>query len=832
MEGRWHTSLQWRAASVLGMALGLAGFSVVAPVSAGMTDTAAAATITIGAIQANVSNHHGTDGGTDSSNCIKYSPAGTATSSAFVGSAGEALTAHGSDGSCPGALSTGEQSAVGVKPATTSSVQDGVPFLLARVTHYNNPIQAQAAHFSGAFTIRLGGFDTTPDLTYNWSMWETPNSASPCAFTGTGVPNQNGCADQINFTGQVSDQTLTTGGITYKLVMKGFSPSTGTCPATQPSNTETQFLTAEKAASVACLYASLVQLRSLTIVKRIVAPPGITPPSTPFTFDGASTIDGSAWDDNFFTLTPTLANSASFGPRELLQADTVSVTERAPTSDKWTVTAISCVDGAGGNVNATVNLAARKVTLPDIPAPAAAAAGPITCTYTNTYTPKATLTLVKAVDGGTALPARWTLSANGPTPITGPSGSANVTNQRVDAGTYALVEAGSPLGYTSQGWSCTGGTLSGDQLTLADNDNATCTITNRFSRSTFRIVKQVQGPPGGFTGNANTAFSGSWTCGAATGSFTVTQNTPFISPEIPSGTVCTVTETQPTSNLANGSWTWNPPAYPDGNSVVVAEGTVPTVTIRNTFVQRTGALTLAKLVKPRPGAPVAGYTGGARTFPLAYDCRIGGATVSSGTVNVPDGGSTTVDGIPATSVCALSEVLAQQPGDFADPSLAWDGNSWTSTSVAIVADQTRLVDSHQLLHQADRVAHPHEAGPGCGLHRWRRAELHRRLGLRHRFRHRDPRQRREPDRLGARELGLHGGRAQPGGQPRRGPRVGTSDLRRPHQRGGRRTPQRQHHRDGHQPHGADLRRRQRDQGAQRRDRGRARSRHLPGHGRL
>ena len=142
-------------------------------------------------------------------------------------------------------------------------------------------------------------------------MWETPNNANPCAFTGAGVPNQNGCADQIIFTGQVPDQTLTTGGITYKLVMKGFSPTTGTCPATQPSNTQTQFLTAEKASSVACLYASLVQVRSLTIVKRIVAPAGITPPSTPFTFDGASTIDGSAWDDNFFTLTPTLANAGS-----------------------------------------------------------------------------------------------------------------------------------------------------------------------------------------------------------------------------------------------------------------------------------------------------------------------------------------------------------------------------------------------------------------------------------------------------------------------------------------------------------------------------------------
>ena len=87
-----------------------------------------------------------------------------------------------------------------------------------------------AAHFSGAFTIRMGGFDTTPDLTYQWTMWETPNNANPCAFTGIGVPNANGCADQIIFTGQVPDQTLTKNGITYKLVMKGFSPTTGAVP--------------------------------------------------------------------------------------------------------------------------------------------------------------------------------------------------------------------------------------------------------------------------------------------------------------------------------------------------------------------------------------------------------------------------------------------------------------------------------------------------------------------------------------------------------------------------------------------------------------------------
>src|SRR4029079_7017601 len=107
---------------------------------------------------------------------------------------------------------------------------------------------------------------------------------------------------------------------------------------------------------------------------------------------------------------------------------------------KWPLTALSCVDGAAQPVAASVNLDARRMTLPDVAAPATAAAGPITCTYTNTYTPKATLTLVKSVDGGAALPARWTLSAAGPTSISGPSGSAAVTAQPVNAGTYTLDE--------------------------------------------------------------------------------------------------------------------------------------------------------------------------------------------------------------------------------------------------------------------------------------------------------------------------------------------------------------------------------------------------------
>ena len=56
------------------------------------------------------------------------------------------------------------------------------------------------------------------------------------------------------------------------------------------------------------------------------------------------------------------------------------------------------------------------------------------------------LTLIKQVDNGTtgatATPANWTLSATGPTPISGTSGATEVTNAAVDAGTYALVRVG------------------------------------------------------------------------------------------------------------------------------------------------------------------------------------------------------------------------------------------------------------------------------------------------------------------------------------------------------------------------------------------------------
>ena len=75
--------------------------------------------------------------------------------------------------------------------------------------------------------------------------------------------------------------------------------------------------------------------------------------------------------------------------------------------------------------------------------------------------------------------ADFPLTATGPTSITGVSGAAAVTGAAVNAGDYALSEAANS-NYTASAWSCTGGSLSGGNLTLALGETANCSITNTF----------------------------------------------------------------------------------------------------------------------------------------------------------------------------------------------------------------------------------------------------------------------------------------------------------------------------------------------------------------
>lgn len=103
------------------------------------------------------------------------------------------------------------------------------------------------------------------------------------------------------------------------------------------------------------------------------------------------------------------------------------------------------------------------------------------------------LTLQKLVnnrDAGQAQASAFTLMAAGPTTLSGAGGASG----SVPAGTYTLSESTLQSQYTAGAWSCNGGTLNGNQLTLTKADaNTTCTITNTHREADLRITKTSMG---------------------------------------------------------------------------------------------------------------------------------------------------------------------------------------------------------------------------------------------------------------------------------------------------------------------------------------------------
>lgn len=126
----------------------------------------------------------------------------------------------------------------------------------------------------------------------------------------------------------------------------------------------------------------------------------------------------------------------------------------------------------------------------------------VTCTFTNTLQ-QAHLTLIKTVtndNGGTAAATAWTLTATGPTSISGTTGSSSVTGAVVSGGTYSLSESSGPAGYTPSAWSCVkngAAPVLSSSVTLAPNDSATCTITNDDISPRLTVIKHVINDNGG-----------------------------------------------------------------------------------------------------------------------------------------------------------------------------------------------------------------------------------------------------------------------------------------------------------------------------------------------
>ncbi|MBW9208018.1 hypothetical protein KV097_18925, partial [Mumia sp. zg.B17] len=267
----------------------------------------------------------------------------------------------------------------------------------------------------------------------------------------------------------------------------------------------------------------------------------------------------------------------------------------------------------------------------------------MTCTITNDDQP-GTLTLVKDVvndNGGTAEATDWTLTAEGPTLITGATGSEAVTGATVDAGGYELSEAGGPGGYVPGDWTCTGGELEGITVTVPNGGDVTCTITNDDQPATLTLVKEVVNDDGG------SAVATEWTLSAdgptpisgATGSDAVTGAT------VEAGEY-DLSEVDGPAGYAASDWTCTG-ATVTGATVAVPNGADVTCTITND--DQPGTLTLRKQVET-------GATG-ATDVPADWTLTADGPTPISG-----------ASGSPAVSGAAVNagtyELTEAGPGGY------------------------------------------------------------------------------------------------------------------------------------------------------------------------
>ena len=190
--------------------------------------------------------------------------------------------------------------------------------------------------------------------------------------------------------------------------------------------------------------------------------------------------------------------------------------------------------------------------------------------------------------GATTPATAWTLSAGGPTPITGATGSAPVTQAAVQVGTYTLSESG-PAGYAASSWTCSGAASSTiGSVTLAEGQNATCTVTNTAIGPQLTLVKVVaNGTSGG------TAVPGDWTL-TGTGPTTVsgaTGTAPVTAANVPIGSYA-LSESGP-SGYSASAWACVG-GTPGAGSIALALGQQATCTITNTAIAP--RLTLIKTV--------------------------------------------------------------------------------------------------------------------------------------------------------------------------------------------------------------------------------------------
>lgn len=233
----------------------------------------------------------------------------------------------------------------------------------------------------------------------------------------------------------------------------------------------------------------------------------------------------------------------------------------------------------------------------------------LNCDIGSYETPLATLTLQKTVvndNGGGALDNAWTLSANGPSAISGEEGDAAITNVTVIAGDYTLSESGGPAGYGTTGiWSCSGfvggSQTDDDQITLASGDSVTCIITNDDIAPTLTLDKILTNDNGGATVESDwilTATGNPATIPATLSGAGAAGNTDVVSDATFDAGTYDLSETGP-SGYSASAWVCAGGTQVDGDTITLALGETATCTITNDDIAPT--LTLLKDITNNDG---------------------------------------------------------------------------------------------------------------------------------------------------------------------------------------------------------------------------------------
>ncbi len=305
--------------------------------------------------------------------------------------------------------------------------------------------------------------------------------------------------------------------------------------------------------------------------------------------DGSAAFNFNVTGQNPFNL--SLGGTSStfvFAP-----GSSVGISETLPGGNpQWSANGVVCKNENGDTVASADGASISNVLT--------VAGDTITCTFTNTQ--DSLLTLEKIVindDGGSAVDTDWTLHANGQgalPDLSGVEGSAAVTNANVPAGVYDLTESGGPAGYNFVDWSCDGGSLNNQTLTLSPGDQVTCRVTNDDIGGALTLLKTVNNNFGGTAVDTDFTldFEGDDDNGSgAEGSAAVTNAS------VSAGTY-DLTESGPFGYEQVGTWDCGSATMIDGDTVSI--GLAESVTCEVTNDDTPASITVVKVVVPDDAA--------------------------------------------------------------------------------------------------------------------------------------------------------------------------------------------------------------------------------------